>query len=238
MLCKIQERGYFYMKHEIKYEPFHVVICELERGEELLCQSGAMSWCSPTLEMQTTSNGGICKMFGRMFSGESMFLNRYIARDKGTIALSTSFAGTIIPIKLERGKDLVVQKSGYLASYGDVKQEVFFQKKLGAALFGGEGFVMQRLSGDGIVFIEIDGAAHEQTLGPGEKLVLDTGYLALMEATCKIDIQSVQGVKNALFGGEGLFNTIVTGPGKIWIQTKPISGLASALRPYFPSSGS
>ena len=226
------------MNYEIKYEPFPVVIFELEKGEEVFCQSGAMAWFTGGLEMQTTSNGGIGKMFGRMFTGESMFMNKYCAKDKGVLALSSGFAGTVIPIKLEHGKDIVVQKCGYLASFGNIKQEVFFQKKLGAAFFGGEGLIMQRISGEGIVFIEIDGAVHEQMLAPGEKITLDTGYLAAMDASCKMDVQTVQGVKNVLFGGEGLFNTIVTGPGKIYVQTKPISGLASALKPYFPSSGS
>ena len=226
------------MNYQIKYEPFPVVIINLEKGEEILCQSGAMAWYSPNLEMQTTSNGGLGKAFGRMFTGESMFMNRYVARNPGYIALNAGYAGMILPIMLEPGRDIVVQKSGFLASYGRVDQSVFFQKRLGAAFFGGEGLVMQRLSGQGIAFIEIDGAVHEQTLGPGEQIIMDTGYLAAMDATCKMDVQSVKGVKNVMFGGEGFFNTIVTGPGKVYIQTKPISSLAAALKPFFPSGTS
>ena len=226
------------MNYQIKYEPFPVVIINLEKGEEILCQSGAMAWYSPNLEMQTTSNGGLGKAFERMFTGESMFMNRYVARNPGYIALNAGYAGMILPIMLEPGRDIVVQKSGFLASYGRVDQSVFFQKRLGAAFFGGEGLVMQRLSGQGIAFIEIDGAVHEQTLGPGEQIILDTGYLAAMDATCKMDVQSVKGVKNVMFGGEGFFNTIVTGPGKVYIQTKPLADLAAALKPFFPSGTS
>ena len=224
------------MDYQIKYDPFPIVLVNLKRGEEILCQSGAMAWYTPSLEMQTTSNGGLGKMFGRAFTGEAMFMNKYIARNDGYISLTSGYVGTIVPVKIERGKDIVVQKSGFLASYGNIEMSVFFQKKLGAGLFGGEGILMQRLSGNGIAFLEIDGAVHEQELATGEKLILDTGYLAAMDASCKMDVQGVKGVKNVLFGGEGFFNTIVTGPGKVYIQTKPISGLAASLRPFFSTS--
>ena len=226
------------MKYEIKHEPFPVVICNLENNEEMMCQSGAMAWCSANMKMETTSNGGIGKMFGRTFSGESLFLNRYVANGDGMIAFASSFAGKILPIEIVPGQDFVVQKSGFLASYGNVDQSLFFQKRLGATFFGGEGMIMQRFSGRGLIFIEIDGGCENYTLGRGEKMILDTGYLAAMDSTCTMDVVSVKGVKNMLFGGEGLFNTVVTGPGKIWVQTKPISSLAAALKAYFPNNGS
>ena len=226
------------MKYEIKHEPFPVAICTLENNEEIMCQSGAMSWCSANMRMETTSNGGIGKMFGRAFSGESLFLNRYVSQGTGMIAFASSFPGKILPIEITPGQDFIVQKSGFLASYGKVDQSVFFQKRLGVTFFGGEGFIMQRLSGRGLAFIEIDGGCEVMTLGPGEKMILDTGYLAAMESTCSMDIVSVKGVKNVFFGGEGLFNTVVTGPGKIWVQTQPISSLAASLKAFFPNNGS
>jgi uncharacterized protein (AIM24 family) len=132
---------------------------------------------------------------------------------------------------------IIVQKSGFLAAETGVELSVFFQKKLGAGLFGGEGFIMQKLSGSGTAFLEIDGTAIEYTLAPGQQMVIDTGYLAMMDATCSMDIQSVKGLKNKFFGGESFFNTVVTGPGKIILQTMPISGFAGAVSRVLPKSG-
>jgi len=223
------------MKYEIKYEPFPVLEMDLDNGEEVRCQSGAMSWMSPNMEMQTTSGGGIGKIFGRIFSGESMFLNRYIAHGQGKIAFSSDFVGTILPIEISPGHDFVVQQSGFLAFFGNVEQSVFFQKKLGAAFFGGEGLIMQRFSGNGIVFVEIDGYCQKYDLAAGQKLVLSTGYLAAMDATCSMDVQTVKGAMNVIFGSESIFLTTITGPGTLYIQTKPISRVAQALKPYFPT---
>ena len=222
------------MNYEIKYEPFPVLVMDLNNGEEVQCQSGAMSWMSPNMEMQTSTGGGLGKLFGRVFSGEHAFVNKYIAHGNGFIAFSSDFVGKIIAVEIKPGQDFVVQKSGYLASYGNVEQSVFFQKKLGAAFFGGEGFIMQRFSGSGLVFVEIDGYCEERQLAAGEKLILSTGYLAAMEASCSMDVQTVKGAMNVLFGSENIFHTVVTGPGKIYIQTKPIAQVAAALKPYFP----
>lgn len=223
------------MNYEIKYEPFPVLVMNLSSGEEVQCQSGAMSWMSPNMEMQTSTGGGIGKLFGRVFSGEHAFINKFVARGNGFIAFSSDFVGKILAVEIKPGQDFIVQKSGYLASYGNVEQSVFFQKKLGAALFGGEGFVMQRFSGSGIVFFEIDGYCEERQLAAGEQLILSTGYLAAMDAGCSMDVQTVKGAMNVLFGSESVFNTVVTGPGKIFIQTKPISQVAAALKPFFPT---
>lgn len=222
------------MNYEIKYEPFPVLVMNLEDGEQVTCQSGAMSWMSTNLEMQTSTGGGLGKLFGRVFSGENAFINKYIAHGKGFIAFSSDFVGKIMAVEVKPGKDFIVQKSGFLASYGDVEQSVFFQKKLGAAFFGGEGFIMQRFSGHGIVFVEIDGYCEQYELAANQQLILSTGYLAAMEASCQMDVQTVKGAMNVLFGSESLFHTTVTGPGKIYIQTKPIAQVARALKPYFP----
>lgn len=226
------------MQYQIIGEPFPALVCSLKDGETMISQSGAMAWMSPNMQMDTTSRGGLGAIFGRMLAGESLFLNRYKAQGDGIIAYATSFPGSILAFPIAAEKDLVVQKMGFLASEEGVTQSVFFQKKLGAGFFGGEGFVLQKLSGQGLAFIEIDGYLYDYELKDGQQVILNTGYLAAMEATCSIDIKGVSGVKNVLFGGQGFFNTIITGPGKVFIQTKPIHRLADALRPYFPTQTS
>lgn len=225
------------MKYNIVGEPLSAVICELEANETMITEKGSMSWMSPNMKMETTSNGGIGKALGRMFAGEAIFQNRYTAQGGvGQIAFASSFPGSIKAFKIEPGREIIVQKGGFLAAESSVELSVHFRKKLGAGLFGGEGFIMQRLSGNGIAFIEIDGHACEYELAAGQSIIVDTGYLAVMDATCSMDIVSVPGAKNALFGGEGLFNTVVKGPGKVILQTMPISAVASSLRAFFPSS--
>ena len=195
-----------------------------------------MSWMSPNMKMETTTGGGLGRALGRMFAGEAMFQNHYTAQGgPGMIAFASSFPGDIRAFEIGPGRELVVQKSGFLASEAGVQLSVFFQKKASAGFFGGEGFIMQRLSGQGIAFAEFDGHVVEYDLAPGQSMVVDTGYLAAMDATCSMEIQSVPGVKNAVFGGEGLFNTVVTGPGRIYLQTMPISTVAGAIRPFIPT---
>lgn len=213
-----------------------VVICDLDGGESMITEKGSMVWMTPNMEMQTSA-GGIGKAFGRMFSGESMFQNIYTAKGgPGMIAFASSFPGSIRAVEISEDRPVVVQKSGFLAAEEGVQLSVFFQKKMGAGFFGGEGFIMQKLSGRGTAFLEVDGSAVEYDLRAGEKMVVDTGNLAMMDATCSIDIQSVKGVKNVLFGGEGMFNTVITGPGHIVLQTMPISNFAGAIASVLPSS--
>ena len=187
--------------------------------------------------METTTGGGIGRALGRMFAGEAMFQNRYTAQGgPGMIAFASSFPGSIRAFTIAPGREIIVQKSGFLAAEESVTLSVTFQKKLGSGFFGGEGFIMQKLSGSGVAFTEFDGHVMEYDLAPGQSMIVDTGYLAAMDATCSMDIQAVPGVKNMLFGGEGVFNTVVTGPGKIYLQTMPISAVAGTLRPFFPAS--
>ena len=223
------------MRYEIKGEPTPVVICQLSPGESMITERGSMVWMSPNMEMETSA-GGLGKAFGRLFSGESIFQNIYTARDgQGLIAFASSFPGAIRAVEITPDHPVIVQKSAFLAAEQGVELSVFFQKKLGAGFFGGEGFIMQQLSGRGMAFLEIDGYGVEYDLGPGQQMIVDTGNLAVMDATCSIDIQSVKGVKNAIFGGEGLFNTVVTGPGHITLQTMPMSGFVAAISPLLPS---
>ena len=225
------------MQYRIVGEPLPAVMCDLAPGESMITESGSMSWMTPNVKMQTTSNGGIGKAIGRMFAGEALFQNRYTAEGSpGQITFASSFPGSIRVFEIQPGKELIVQKSGFLASESTVKLSMHFQKKIGAGLFGGEGFIMQKLSGYGLAFVEIDGFACEYYLEAGQSMVVDTGYLAAMDATCSIDVVTVPGVKNMLFGGEGIFNTVVKGPGRIILQTMPITAVASTLRPYFPAS--
>ncbi len=224
------------MRYQIQGETLPVVICELEAGEKMITEGGAMSWMSPNMKMETTSNGGIGKALGRAFSGEKMFQNIYTAQGgPGMIAFASSFPGSIRAFEIIPGQDMIFQKSAYLAGEESVQLSVHFRKKLGSGLFGGEGFIMQKVSGSGIVFAEFDGHVIEYDLQPGQQIVIDTGHLAAMSATCNMDIQKVPGVKNMVFGGEGLFNTVITGPGKVWLQTMPISNVAGAIRPYIPT---
>ena len=222
------------MKYEIKGGAFPVVVCELMDGERMITEKGSMVWMTPNMEMETTG-GGIGKMFSKAFSGESMFQNIYTARGAGMITFGSSFPGKILPLQIAPGREMIVQKNAFLASEAGVELSIHFNKKLGVGFFGGEGFIMQRLSGSGIAFIEIDGELVEYDLAPGQKMVIDTGNVAGFEPTVSIEIQQVPGLKNKFLGGEGLFNTTLTGPGKIWLQTMPISNVAMAIRPFIPT---
>lgn len=224
------------MKYSIEGAPLPAVICDMDPGETMITERGAMSWMSPNMQMETTG-GGAGKMLGRMFSGESIFQNRYTAMGgPGQIAYASSFPGSIIPFEIGPGSEIIAQKSAFLASTSGVELSVYFQKKLGSGFFGGEGFIMQRLSGQGTAFIEIDGYVKEYRLEAGQSMVIDTGYLAAMDVTCNMEITTVKGIKNMFLGGEGLFNTVVTGPGRVFLQTMPVCQMADTLRPFFPSS--
>lgn len=225
------------MDYKIVGEPLPVVICSVEPGETLISESGAMSWMTPNMKMETTSNGGLGKALGRMFSGDTLFQNKYTAQGgAGQIAFASSFPGSIRALEIAPGREVVCQKSAFLAGESGVELSVFFQKKMGSGFFGGEGFIMQKLSGHGTAFVEIDGYAVEYDLAAGQSMVVDTGYLAMMDATCSMEIVSVPGVKNMLFGGEGVFNTVVKGPGKIVLQTMPVNVVAGSVARYIPTS--
>lgn len=223
------------MRYNITGEPMPVVICDVEANESMITEKGSMVWMSPNMGMETSA-GGIGKAFGRMFSGESMFQNIYTAKGgPGMIAFASSFPGSIRAVDIDPQHPIVVQKSGFLASEAGVELSIFFQKKGMSGFFGGEGFILQKLSGHGTAFLEIDGSAVEYDLQPGQQIVFDTGNLAMMDATCTVDVQTVKGVKNVLFGGEGLFNTVVTGPGRVVLQTMPISNFAASIAAILPS---
>ena len=227
------------LRYEIEGGQLPVLICYPEIGQTLCTESGSMSWMSPNMVMETNAGGGFKKAIGRLFAGESIFLNEYTPQGgPGMIAFASSFPGSIIPFEVTPQKGIIVQKRGFLAMEKGLNLSVFFQHNVASGFFGGEGFIMQKISGNGMVFLEIDGHCKEYTLAAGESMIVDTGYLAAMEDTCTMDIQQIRGAKNVFFGGEGLFNTRVYGPGKIYLQSMPIINTAQVLSRYIDTGSS
>ena len=224
------------MEYEIKGGAFPIVICTLQRGETMKNETGAMSFMTSEMKMETNTGGGLLKGLGRALSGDSIFLNFFTAQaDNQKIGFSARTPGKIFPIKLDGTNTIIGQKNAFLAAEEGVNLDIYFKNKLGTGIFGGEGFILQKFSGVGMAFIEIDGEVIERELAPGEQLLLDPGHLAAMDESVGFDIERVKGAKNILFG-EGLFFARLTGPGKIWIQTMPISKLAQSIIPYLPAS--
>lgn len=222
------------MRYEIQGGAFPIVVCQLSGGEQMITEKGSMVWMSPNIQMET-QGGGLGRMFSKAFSGESMFQNVYTARGDGMITFGSSFPGQIKAVDIGPGREMILQKNAFLAAEAGVELSIHFNKKLGPGFFGGEGFILQRLSGSGTAFVEIDGALVEYELGPGERLVVDTGNVAGFTPGVEMDIQQVPGLKNKLLGGEGLFHTILTGPGRVWLQTMPICNVAASIRPFIPT---
>ncbi len=221
------------MKYQIKHEPFTVLVCQMEAGESLKCQSGAMAWMTPGIAMETKA-GGLGGAFKKALMGESLFLNTYTASQAGEIAFAKKVPGPIKAFNIGEAP-IIAQKGSFLAATPNVQMDIYLQKKIGAGFFGGEGFIMQKLSGAGYAFLEFDGEVEVKELAAGEKLVVDSGYIAAMDVTCSMDIQVIKGFANVIGGGEGLFNTVVTGPGRVWLQTMPLATLAGAIAAYIPS---
>ena len=222
------------MKYEVKGGSFPGVECRLEDGEKMITESGSMVWMSPNMQMETTG-GGMGKMFSKVLSGENMFQNIYTAKGDGLIAFGSSFPGKILPLEISAGNEFILQKSAFLAAEAGVELSIHFNKKLGTGFFGGEGFIMQKLSGHGTAFAEVDGELVAYELKAGQQMVVDTGYVLGFETSVSMDIQQVKGLKNKLLGGEGFFNTVLTGPGRIWLQTMPLANVAMAIRPFIPT---
>ena len=209
------------MRYEIEGGNLPAAVISLESGETIISEVGGRTWAKGNVTTETKAPGGLGKSIGRMFSGESLFMSYYTANGPAEIGFASSFAGSI-----------VCQKSAFLCATSEVELSIYFQKKMGAGLFGGEGFIMQKVTGPGTVFLELDGYVKEYDLASGEELVCDTGVVALMDETCKMDVRVVKGLKNKLFGGEGLIDTVVTGPGKAYIQTMSLPRLGEMLSPF------
>ena len=213
------------------------VTLTLASGESIYTQSGGMTWMSDGISMTTNARGGFGKSIGRMFMGESIFMVTYTAqRPESTITLASTLPGTIKAFRITPGYELIAQKQSFLCATQGVELSVKWTRRMGAGLFGGEGFILESIKGEGLVFFEIDGSIREYDLAPGEVLKVDTGNVAMFESTVSYEIETVKGFKNVFFGGEGLFLTKLTGPGKVWLQTMTIPGLAARLAPYLPSN--
>ena len=227
------------MNYNIIGKPMPIVELKMNKGESVYTQSGAMCWMSEGMKMSTNMKGGFMKSLGRLFTGESLFMVTYEAeRDNADISFAATLPGEIHRVELGEGKEYIAQKQSFLCAEHSVNLSVYFQKKIAAGLFGGEGFLLQKLSGSGAAYLEISGSVIERELAPGEKLLVDTSHVAYFENTCDFDVQTVKGFKNILFGGEGLFLTTITGPGKVWLQTMTAANIAEKLIPYIPQPSS
>ena len=213
------------------------VTITLPAGGGLISEPGSLSWMTADISMDTNmGSGGLMGALGRVMTGESIFVVNYKSQQNGGQAtFSAEFPGKIVPVNLAAGQSIIAQKDAMLVADNGIKMSVAFQKKLGTGLFGGEGFLLQKFEGPGTVFTSLDGEVVEYTLEPGQRLMVDTGSLAMFEPTVSYDIQMVKGVKNILFGGEGLFLAALTGPGRVWLQTMPMAKLAGALKRYLPA---
>ncbi len=220
------------MEYRMEGKPFPIVMLSLREGESIDCQAGAMAWMSPNMQMSTSAKKG-----GRRFlTRESIFKNTYTAvNGGGNITFSSKFPGEIREFHITPGCDMILQSGAYLASTSGVDFSVYHHDKMSTAFFGGEGLFMERLSGQGIAFAELDGYVQECQLSEGETLIVSSGYIAMMTGECTINIQKVHGAKNAWFGGQGFFNTEVHGPGTVWLQSMPVKKMAAAVAPYIES---
>ena len=207
-----------------------------QAGESMYTQSGGMAWMSEGVSMDSNMRGGLGKSLGRMFSGESIFMATYRAERPGaSIAFASTVAGEVLPVDIGTCGGLIAQKGAFLCAENTVELSVAFTKKLSAGLFGGEGFILQDIHGTGMVFLEIDGNKVEKVLAPGEVLKVDTGNVVAFEKTVNYEIETVKGLKNIFFGGEGLFLTKLTGPGRVILQTQNFNEFAGRIISMIPS---
>jgi uncharacterized protein (TIGR00266 family) len=226
------------MEYKIHGTTMQTLDVQLASGEAVYTESGGMAWMSGDIEMSTSTRGGLLKGLGRKLAGESLFMTTYTCQGaSGLVTFTPEAPGKVLPFTLEAGQSLICQRDSFMCAEDSVQLEMHFRKKLGTGLFGGEGFVLQKVTGPGMVFLEVAGEAREYDLKPGQVMRVDPGHIALYEPTVKYDINRVKGVTNILFGGEGLFLATLTGPGKIWLQSLPLSNLAGKLARYLPTKG-
>jgi uncharacterized protein (TIGR00266 family) len=212
---------------------------EMTQGESIFTESGGMSWMTDGIEMETNTKGGLMSGLGRALAGESLFMTTYTCSSPTAMITFTPEApGKVLPIQLAPNQMIIAQKDSFMCAQSSVKMEIHFRKKLGTGLFGGEGFILQKLTGPGIVFLEIPGEVKEYNLAAGQRLKVDPGHIAAFDPTVNYEITSVKGIKNIIFSGEGLFLAALTGPGRVWLQTMPLSNLAQALLKYIPTKSS
>lgn len=224
------------MKYQIEGKTVPTVAVTLNKGESMYTQRGGMTWQTDGISMSTNARGGVMKSLGRMFAGESIFMSTYTAeRDNATVAFATTVPGEVVAIDLnENPRGMMLQKGAFLCAEPNVNLSVAFTKRFSAGLFGGEGFIIQKAEGKGMLFLEIDGDPIEKTLAPGEILKVDTGNVAAFEATVSYEIETVKGLGNIFLGGEGLFLTKLVGPGKVILQSQNFGDFAGRIAAFIP----
>ena len=226
------------LTYRIEGTTLPVLLVNLKPGERIYSSSGGMSWMTQQVEMETNTGGGLGKMFKRAISGESLFIVDYFVNGgEGEVAFSAEFPGKIVELDLANGQQMIVQKDSFMCAEKEVDMDMHFRKRLGAGLFGGEGFILQKLTGPGMAFVNFDGEIVKKTLAPNEVLRVDTGHVAMFEPTVDFDIEMVKGFRNILLGGEGLFLATLRGPGSVWLQTMPMSKLAQRIAQFMPQVG-
>jgi uncharacterized protein (TIGR00266 family) len=223
------------MRYEIHGTVLQSLDVYLGDGESIYTESGGMAWMQGNVEMKTDTKGGLMAGLGRSLAGESLFMTTYTCRGgEGMVVFTPEAPGKVLPFELAAGQSLICQKDAFMCAQSSVKLEMHFRKKLGAGLFGGEGFILQKVTGPGLAFLEVPGEVREYTLAAGEVLQVDPGHIALFEPTVNYDITTVKGLANVLFSGEGLFLAKMNGPGRVWLQSLPLSNLAHKLARYMP----
>ena len=225
------------MRYEVTGTTMQTVSIDLARGESLFSQTASMAWMSPSIRMDTHTGGGLLAGIKRALAGGGIFITEFIAEDAGNIAFAPRFPGQIVPVTLASGQSLICRKETFLCAEKSVELEIAFQQRLGAGFFAGEGFIMQKVTGPGTVFLDLSGEVIEKVLAPGERLLVHAGHVGMQEPSVQIDIQMMRGFRNVLFGGEGLFLATLTGPGKVWLQSMPIMNLAEEIGRYLPLGG-
>ncbi len=223
------------MQYEIKGGSFPVVVLALQAGESVVTEAGGMSWMSPNMKMDTNMKGGLLGGLGRAVAGESVFLNTYTPEGgPGLLACASSFPGSIMTFELGPGQCIIAQKGAFLCGSSTVQLSVHLKRSFGVGMFGGEGFVMQKIAGPGRIFLEIDGSVEKYVLAPGQSYIINTGNLAAYSPNATVSLETVKGMKNIFFGGEGLFNARITGPGEVYIQTLTAQNVAKSILPFIP----
>jgi uncharacterized protein (TIGR00266 family) len=214
-----------------------VLDIQLTRGEAVFTEVGGMAWYRGDIDMNTNMPGGLMGGLGRALSGESLFLTTYTATsNEAVVTFAPESPGAIVPMEMAAGQVIIAQRDAFMCAQQGVQVAIHFKRRLGAGLFGGEGFILQRITGPGVAFFEVDGEVREIDLAAGEKMHVDPGHIAMFEATVDHNIERVKGVTNVLFGGEGLFLATLTGPGKVWLQTMPLNNLIAKIIARMPKS--
>jgi uncharacterized protein (TIGR00266 family) len=224
------------MQYQVSGTIMQTVSIDLSHGEIIYSQTNSMCWMNDQIEMDTNTGGGLLSGLMRSFTGGSFFITDFKSLGNGHVAFAPRFPGTIIPVNLGQGQSLICRKETFLCAEKSVTLELAWQKRLGAGLFGGDGFILQKVTGPGTVFLDLSGEVIEKDLAPGERLLVHAGHVGVFDPSISFDIQMVRGFKNIIFGGEGLFLACLTGPGHVALQSMPIMNLAEEILQYFPAS--